>query len=308
MQSIFLGKPKAKVNVEENFQPVYLVIDNYDSSVLVVLHAENAPTEPNQTICEPSMNEYVLQKDDGIFQIDIPEFEVSEEDTAKDLNHILIPSKEFKCSVYNNDVIVVDSVDFEEIFHELENTTSIKLLQNTKLADDDIFHIDIPEFEVFEEDIPKNLDHILIPFKEFKFGVYNNDVIVLDSADFGEIFHELGNTTHVKLLQNTKLADVEREAKIQRYLRPANYVPILVGIFGKLTGTEFLLLQTFEDKGTDSIHICIRYYFHRLCHHCRQQHKHHYYRKFTNLCAYRFKCNDSLVGDGILSKLFLSPF
>ena len=270
LQSIFLGKPKAKINVEENFQPVYLLIDNYDSSVLVVLCAENAPTEPNL--------QKDLQKDDGIFQIDIPEFEVSEEDTPKDLNHILIPLKEFKCSVYNNDVFVVDSVDFEEIFHELENKTSIELFQNTKLADDDIFQIDIPEFEVFERDIPKNLDHILIPFREFKFGVYNNDVIVLDSVDFGEIFLELGNTTHVKLLQNTNLSDVKREAKIQRYLRPANYVPILVGIFGKPTGTEFLLLQTFEDKGTDSIYICIRYYFHRLCHHCRQQHKHHYYR------------------------------
>ena len=81
MQSIFLGKPKAKINVEENFQPVNLVIDNYDSSVLVVLYAENAPAEPNQTICEPSMNKYVIQKDDGIFQRDIPEFKVSEEDT-----------------------------------------------------------------------------------------------------------------------------------------------------------------------------------------------------------------------------------
>ena len=241
-----------------------------------MLYAENVPTELNQTICELSMNEYVLQKDDGILKIDIPEIEVLEEDTLKDLNRILIPLKEFKCGVYNNDVIVVDSVDFEEIFHELENATSAKLLQNTKLTDDDIFQIDIPEFKVFEEDIPKDLNHILIPFKEFKFGIYNNDEIVFDSVDFGEIFHELGNTTHIKLLQNTKLADVEREAKIQRYLRPANYVPILVGIFGKPTGTEFLLLQTFEDKGTESIPICIRYYFHRLCHHCRNQHQHHF--------------------------------
>ena len=218
------------------------------------------------------MNEYVLQKDDDIFQIDIPEFEVFKEDIPKDLNRILIPLKEFKSGVYNNDVIVVDSVDFEEIFHELENTTNIKLLHNTKIAADDIFLIDIPEFEVFEEDIPKDLNHLLISFKEFKFGVYNNDAIVIDSVDFGEIFHELGNTTHIKLLQNTNLADVKREAKIQRYLRPANYVPVLIGIFGKPTGTEFLMLQTFEDKGTDSIPICIRCSFHRLCHHCPHQH------------------------------------
>ena len=214
------------------------------------------------------MKEYVLQKDDTISQIDIPEFEVLEADIPKDLNHILTPLKEFKCGVYNNDIFVVDSVDFGEIFRELKNKTNINLLQNTKLADDGIFQIDIPEFEVFEEDIPKDLNHLLILFKEFKFGVYNNDVIVIDSVDFGEIFHELGNTTHIKLLKNTNLADVEREAKIHRYLRPANYVPILIGIFGEPTGTEFLLLQTFEDKGTDSIPICIRYYFHRLCHHC----------------------------------------
>ena len=219
------------------------------------------------------MNEYFSQKDDTIFQIDIPELEVFEEDIPKDLNHILTPLKEFNCGVYNNDIIVVDSVDFGEIFRELKIKTNI----NTKLADDGIFQIDIPEFEVFEEDIPKDLNHLLIPFKEFKFGVYNNDVIILDYVDFGEIFHELGNTTHIKLLQNTNLADVEREAQIQRYLRPANYVPILIGVFGEPTGAEFLLLQTFEDKGTDSILICIRYYFHRLCHHCRHQHQHHYY-------------------------------
>ena len=223
------------------------------------------------------MNEYILQEDDDNFQIDIPELGVFEKDIPKDLNHILIPLKEFKNGVYNNDVIVVHSVDFVEIFHDVENTTNSKLLQNTKLANDDIFQIDIPEFEVFEEDIPKDLNHLLIPFKEFKFGVYNNDEIVFDSVDFGEMFYELGNTTHIKLLQNTKLADVEREGQIQRYLRPANYVPILIGIFGKPTGTEFLLLQTFEDKGTDSIPICIRYYFHQLYHHCRHQHQHHYY-------------------------------
>ena len=223
-----------------------------------------------------SMNEYVPKKDDDIFQRDIPGFEVFEEDIPKDHYPILIPLKEFRCGICNNDAIVIDSIDFAEIFHELENTSNIKLPQNTKLAEDDIFQIDTPEFEVFEEDIPKDLSHILIPFKEFKFGVCNNDVIVLDFVDFGEIFHELGNTTHIKLLQNTKLADVEREVKIQRYLRPANYVPILIGLFGKLTGTEFLLLQTFEDKGTDSILICISYCFHRLYHHCRHQHQHHY--------------------------------
>ena len=226
------------------------------SSVLVELFAKNFPTEPYRETCNPSTNECVLQKDDDILQIDIPEFEVFEvfqEEIPKDINHILIPLKEFSCDVYSNDLIVVDSVNFAEIFHELENTTNIKLLQSTKLADDDAFQIDIPEFEVFEEDIPKDLNHILIPFKDFKFGVYNDEIVV-DSVDFGEIFHELGNTTHIKLLQNTKLADVEREVKIQRYLRPANYVPILIGIFGKPTGTEFLLLQTFEDTGTDSMY------------------------------------------------------
>ena len=253
----FLGNPKAKLNVEEYLQPVYLDIDNNVSSALVEVFARNVPTEPNQKICKPLMSEYVLQKNDDMFQIDIPEFEVFIEDNPKDINHILIPLKEFKCDVYNNDVIVVDSDDFGKMFHESENTRNIKLLQNTKLADDNIFQIDIPEFEVFEEDIPKNLNHILIPFKEFKFGVSNNDVVVIDSFDFGEIFHELGNTTHINLLQNTKLADVEREAKIQRYLRPANYVPILIGVFGKPTGTEFLLLQTFEDEGTDSIYLLL---------------------------------------------------
>ena len=129
---------------------------------------------------------------------------------------------------------------------------------------EDIFQTDIPEFQIFRDDVPKNLDHILIPFKEISGGTFDsdNDVgMVVDSSDFGETVHgrmtEFENKISIKLLQNTKPTEVEREAKIQQYLRPGGYVPNLIGIVGKPTGTEFVMLQEFCATGMNSTNIII---------------------------------------------------